>query len=482
MLSKILIVDDQHSVREALYGLLTNQGYTLFFAENGAKALELANENTPDLMLLDVMMPEMDGFEVCQRIRAMEQLQDIPIILLTSLEDRESRLRGIQAGADDFITKPFEKNELRARIRTITRLNRYRRLMVQQERIAWIVENSEDGYVMINDDDEVLYANSKARLFLEQAEEGPIETPFLDIAKQWYLCNPPESWEIWPVPGSDSIDRYLVRPETMTSPALWLQVEVLKQSGKQHDEHLIRLRDVTQKIRANRTMWTFHQQISHKMRTPLTHLTSSLQYLHQSGETLPSQNRAELIEVAYYGSVRMQESIEDVLQYLDAALLDQPAIHFCLVEHILTIIDEIRADFGLDDVKTSYATTNNDDDYLGVVIPERAMRLILWELFQNAKKFHPYQKPQLEVQVKTTEAMLHLIVLDDGIHLSPEQLMNAWKPYYQGDKYFTGEVKGMGLGLAMISSIVWGVGGICKISNRIDKSGISVEIKLPLIE
>ncbi|MDM8522255.1 response regulator [Desulfococcaceae bacterium HSG8] len=130
---KILIADDEPFVREALEALLFSEGYDLVFAENGQEALEKAAELTPDLILLDVMMPDMDGFKVCRHLRANQHLAEVPIIIVTALDDRDSRLEGIEAGADDFITKPFDRHELRLRIRTITRLNRYRNLL--EERI-----------------------------------------------------------------------------------------------------------------------------------------------------------------------------------------------------------------------------------------------------------------------------------------------------------------------------------------------------------
>lgn len=136
--SIILIVDDESVSRYTVEVLLESEGYTLVFAENGPEALEKAVQLVPDLMLLDVMMPGMDGFQVCQALRANPRLAELPIVMVTALDDRESRLRGIEVGADDFMTKPFDRAELRARIRTITRLNRYRRLVETAEQLAYL--------------------------------------------------------------------------------------------------------------------------------------------------------------------------------------------------------------------------------------------------------------------------------------------------------------------------------------------------------
>jgi PAS domain S-box-containing protein len=128
----ILIVDDIVANRETLCELLNTEDYRLVEAADGPMALRLAAEATPDLVLLDVIMPGMDGYEVCRRLRADPHLAEVPVIIVTALDDQASRLAGLEAGADDFVTIPFNRIELRARARSITRLNRYRRLLEVQ--------------------------------------------------------------------------------------------------------------------------------------------------------------------------------------------------------------------------------------------------------------------------------------------------------------------------------------------------------------
>jgi PAS domain S-box-containing protein len=130
--STILIVDDVAANRDTLLELLEMEDYLLVEAVDGPTALRLAAEAPPDLVLLDIMMPGMNGFEACRKMRADPRLAEVPIIMVTALDDQASRIAGIEAGADDFITKPFNRAELRARARTVTRLNRYRRLMDAQ--------------------------------------------------------------------------------------------------------------------------------------------------------------------------------------------------------------------------------------------------------------------------------------------------------------------------------------------------------------
>ena len=132
--SLLLIIDDEPIAQMTLKALLSGEEYRMEFAENGKQGLEKAALLLPDLILLDVMLPEMDGFEVCSRIRADSRLTKIPIMMVTSLEDRASRLRGFQAGAEYFISKPFDTLELSTLVRTVTQLNRYRHLQEQLER------------------------------------------------------------------------------------------------------------------------------------------------------------------------------------------------------------------------------------------------------------------------------------------------------------------------------------------------------------
>ena len=142
----ILIVDDTPVGRETLEALLYKQGYTLAFASNGPETLVRAEELMPDLILLDVMMPGMNGFEVCSRLRENPITAEVPVIMVTALDDQTSRVKGIEAGADDFITKPFNRVELRARVKTILRLNRYRRLQDERSLLISALENLQAAY------------------------------------------------------------------------------------------------------------------------------------------------------------------------------------------------------------------------------------------------------------------------------------------------------------------------------------------------
>jgi class 3 adenylate cyclase/CheY-like chemotaxis protein len=120
--ARILVVDDRPEGRKLLALRLQHDGYVVRQADSGPQALALAGQEAPDLVLLDVLMPGMDGFEACRRLRAMPALRAVPIVMVTSLEGTDDCVRGLEAGADDFIIKPFKPAELQARVRSLLRV------------------------------------------------------------------------------------------------------------------------------------------------------------------------------------------------------------------------------------------------------------------------------------------------------------------------------------------------------------------------
>ena len=133
--ARILVVDDEERNRRLLAAMLEAEGYSASEATDGTQALELARQNPPDIILLDIMMPGMDGYEVARALKADAATKAIPVVMVTALDDRASRLRGLEAGAEEFVIKPVDRNELRIRVRNLLRLKEFSDFLANHNRI-----------------------------------------------------------------------------------------------------------------------------------------------------------------------------------------------------------------------------------------------------------------------------------------------------------------------------------------------------------
>jgi two-component system, sensor histidine kinase and response regulator len=144
---KLLVVDDIAANRELLLEILALEGYSAVTASSGAEALRLVAKEDPELMLLDVNMPGMDGLEVCRRLRANPETRSLPIILVTALAEREQRLAGVEAGANDYLTKPIDRTELLLRVRNALGLRALHREVARQYAELQKLERMRDSLV-----------------------------------------------------------------------------------------------------------------------------------------------------------------------------------------------------------------------------------------------------------------------------------------------------------------------------------------------
>jgi len=120
----IMVIDDTPANLKLLEEMLRGRGYRVMQFPRGAMALKAAAKNPPDLILLDIMMPEMDGFEVCRRLKAEERLKEIPVLFISSLDDTDSKLKAFSEGGVDYVTKPFQETEVLAWVKTHLELRR----------------------------------------------------------------------------------------------------------------------------------------------------------------------------------------------------------------------------------------------------------------------------------------------------------------------------------------------------------------------
>jgi DNA-binding response OmpR family regulator len=163
MAELILVVEDEEAVQDAIVAALTSSGYSTITAADGEQALEALRAERPDLVLLDLMLPKIDGMDVCTLIR---EHSEVPIVMLTGLAAEDDRVEGLTRGADDYITKPFRARELAARVRAVLRRSRH-----------W---SSDDRQLLEVDDLEIRPAARVVRLGSEEIDLTPKEFDLLE--------------------------------------------------------------------------------------------------------------------------------------------------------------------------------------------------------------------------------------------------------------------------------------------------------------
>jgi CheY-like chemotaxis protein len=189
----ILCVDDDKKNLELLEALLSPLGYDLELSSSGEDALNRIAQRVPDLMLLDIMMPEVSGLEVLEQLRSREKTRDIPVVLVTALHAAEDKAKGLKAGCDDFISKPFDENELIARVRSLLKISGYRKSLEEKE-TAWnaVFLYASNPMIVCGTDWVITNLNQAAQRYLMPGSEFK-KINFLDFIYEHYTVSVPWS-------------------------------------------------------------------------------------------------------------------------------------------------------------------------------------------------------------------------------------------------------------------------------------------------
>lgn len=184
---KILLVDDEPDILEIISYNLTAQGYTVFTANNGQKAIKKAQKEKPQLIILDVMMPEMDGIEACEQIRKIPELEDTIITFLTARGEDYSQVAGFEAGADDYITKPIKPKVLVSKIKSLLRRlkTQVNTLAIDRITLEGLVIDREAYKIVFNGVDMVLPRKEFELLYLLASKPGKVFKREAILEKIW---------------------------------------------------------------------------------------------------------------------------------------------------------------------------------------------------------------------------------------------------------------------------------------------------------
>lgn len=480
MPGKVLIVDDNAMVREAMEGLLFPLGYDLYLASSGQEALDQLDTVHPDVILLDVMMPGLDGFEVCRRIRESPRWREIPVLLVTALSDRESRIQGLQAGADDFLTKPVDKVELQARVQTTVHLGRIRRQLQEKARFEWTVMHSNEGFFWLDGDGVCQGANPVARRWLGLGEDQAPQIPWLDIASLNFQMQPFYSWAELQE-AEEPFQITLIRPETLYARDLWLQVAgaPLPDKNEATAAWMCHIQDVTALQRQMHQAITLVHQISHKLRTPLALMKTPLQLLSEGMVTTNHPEWPELRDILNSGFERITAETQQVVhlaQSLERPILSREHQSIGALE-VAACVERVRQQIEL---PLDHCRLEQEGDP-ALPINSDVLELILYQLMTNSVKFHPYNLPSVVVSVQNSNDEVHLTVADDGPGIPQEHQSQVWQPLYQIDKQASGQISGAGVGLSLVANYVWRVGGRCWVASGM-QGGTQIHLAFPSLK
>ena len=461
--ARILIVDDNEANVRLLDLHLRNAGYRTEKAYDGEQALEKVRATDPDLILLDVMMPKLDGYEVCRRVRADDATSVIPVVMITALTGVEDRIRGLDCGADDFVSKPFDKGELLARVKNLLRIKYYRSMIAERQKFDAVIEDLSYGIIVTDGDHKATVVSRQAQVLLNRVGEEPRGLDLFDLFEGFKVR-----------PEAAALKATNERASTVelerenTSPGVYLRgrlTRIFDPAGGLTNVAFV-FRDVSEERRAEKLQRDFLALVSHKLKTPLTIVSGYMQLISvgKYGEMSPEMAKAFALVESRVDDLKVL--IEKLLQY--AGLSAEELRHEAVVVDLPTVIDRavsrIVQRYGSSHLE---AETDIPADLPRLRVDVEQLALVLDNLLDNAVKFTPDEQARVRVAGRQADqGMVEVTVRDFGPGIPYKNQADVFSDFQQVDDTFTGNVRGLGLGLPTAKRLVESWGGTLRLDSR----------------
>lgn len=469
--SHVLVIEDDLAVRLRIGDLLAPcPGLLLHEACDGPSGLAAARQVRPDLILLDIMMPGMTGYEVCAALRADQQTREIPIIVLSAAEESEAIISALEAGADDFLSKPFSAPELKTKIQTITRLNRYRALAGERDRLRWLMDHSLEPLIVADNRGALVHANSRARELFDL--DGTSGADIATVIGRHFRAEPADAWAAWRelrLPAGEAFSIY--QPDSAQVAARWFSVELHALDGEA-SQTLLKFTNRTGLVRRELETFTFQHIISHKIRTPLNGILPILTFLTASEQTSLDPDTKDLLRLARESAERLESTLLGILEYQAALFAPRRANSNGGSKFLSDLMASAAATAGLQGRVTLCAPW-------GAALHPEILEVSLAELLENYAKFSDADSVGVHATLERADTRWELTLFAPGQGLPPDVIAQLGRPYAQLERTFSGEVPGMGLGLAKVRLLLRSIGGDLSFSSHVGSPGLVSHIHLP---
>ncbi len=470
-LPRILLVDDQEMNLATLEAILSSGEYELHTAADGYAALDAAARYRPDLILLDIMMPELDGYAVCQQIRSTPALASIPVVMVTALNDQASRLKGIQAGADDFISKPIPIEELRARVRTITRLNRFRSIAEQRARFEHLFELSPAAIVLVDAAVHLSAVNARADDLLSSTGLPPrigsplsASLPAAVIAELTALVtaafagpdNPGPITVRLKAPGGDRVLHVrAARLDETDGPLVMLVLDDITVEVRARESLEAMNRDLDALVRsrtrqleeANQLLMSYATFVSHDLRSPLCVVKGYLSLL-VTGPAPFDPEVKNCITQAHAATLMMEEMITNILRLAsDEHTASGP-------EHPINPRPVIeRLCWKLAAIQPKSRPIINILPLPPILVSEPLLERVFFNIVGNALKYSVGRsEPMIEIGAQESPAGPVLYVRDNGVGFDTRDSDRLFREFSRLPGAASSD--GLGLGLSLVSRLL----------------------------
>jgi|GEM_PF-649457 len=465
----ILCVDDVNANLKLLKAILEPGGYDLRFAQDVEAARTEIAHALPDIILLDIMMPGTDGLQFLWELRNNPATREVSIVMITSLSDRENRLAAIDAGCDDFITKPVDAVELFARVRSLLRINSLRRRLHETEKLEKLIAEMTDGVLVCGPDWKLERHNAAARRLLE-IPPGFSGELLSHISAHFSLS---ASLDMLAAKNTIPVHFKMIRPETVVNRALYYDCArfcVADAAGELVNIVMV-VRDVTEEAREMQIKADFFNLLAHKINTPLSVILGHGELLLSGMPGALSDKQAESVRTMVHNVENLSKLFSTVFAY--SAITISPEKESCQVQSALNHARE-EAGFKHPGVKLSLSVLVEPSDLMVCMSPAH-LSTALFHLLDNSIKFSKAPSAA-SVSVKATRddgsGMVVIEVSDEGKGIPGAELERIFHPFYQFEKYFTGQVVGYGMGLAIVKRSVELAGGRVSAESEVGKGSV----------